>query len=122
MSEGKRINHVVKALRESEFYPKDAPAKPGEINDVVLKAILDGFLQCKGKPEDIRRVINAFRTIDEPTFRGITSTCDVITITVHKATEKWLNFHLQKQVRKPFSWMNLNTIINSQVPETELLE
>src|SRR3989339_585459 len=96
MSNASRINHAVRALKQSGFYPENENSSPGEITPAVEKGFQE-FLGCKdlGKGK-IRPVINALRTIEPQTFRGLTKSCDVITDTVRTAVKNFLEAQLKK--------------------------
>ena len=88
MSQRGRMNHLVRALREGGFFPKNVDL-PGCVN-IQVEDALGKFLSSKKSP-DVKRVINAFRTIQASSFiaRRIGSG-DHITSEVREATEKFI--------------------------------
>ena len=91
MSYAGRMNHLLRALQQGGFFPKEAEL-PGCLN-IQAEISLKNFLSSK-KSLAVRRVINAFRTIQADSFvkRGIKS-IDFITPEVRVATEEFIEKH-----------------------------
>jgi hypothetical protein len=96
MSQKGRINHVVNALKQSGFFPKDKSA-PGCVDGDVKEA-LECFLASK-KGKNVSRVINAFKTIGSVFFKDIPRSSEVVTVSVKKATKDFLErYHIKMPI------------------------
>lgn len=64
----RQILHLIEAMRQSEYYFGRKGGKP-QLDLKFIEALQVFFLDSKGK--NVRRVVNAFRTVSIETFRDV---------------------------------------------------
>lgn len=64
----RQIRHLIEAMRQSQYYFGEKGKKP-RLDLKFLRALQILFLDSKGK--DVRRTVNAFRTICVETFKDV---------------------------------------------------
>jgi hypothetical protein len=67
----RQIHHLIEAMRQSGYYFGEKGGKP-KLDLKFLKALQIFFLDSKG--EDVRRTVNAFRTVCIETFKDVPET------------------------------------------------
>lgn len=87
MSQKGRFKHLAKALQQSHYLSSEI-SPPENITGEILKALEKFLLSKKGK--DVRRVVNAFRSIKTRSFLNIGNT-DHITPAVREATQIFID-------------------------------
>lgn len=111
----RQIRHLIRAMRQSQYYFGEKEGKP-EIDSKFLRALQIFFLDSRGK--DVRRTVNAFRTICVETFKDVPNVDFVLTGIREKVFEflrKNMKFKAYKRAEK-FLNENHEPLLASSVP------
>lgn len=102
MSRAGRINHLVKALQEEGFYPQYLPFNPGRVDKNVLSALEKFKLHTSADHGNVSKIVNAFRNISPPLFRGFGRSCDRVSADLVTAVNDFIaeDDKLQIKLRK----------------------